>query len=48
MSPVHNNFISWWQLHIFIIGQPHKMLRYLKIVKEAESYLYINGDFGQS
>jgi hypothetical protein len=26
MSPIHN-FISWWQLRMLIIGQPHKMLR---------------------
>ena len=27
MGPVHNNFKSWWQPHMLIIGQPHKMLR---------------------
>jgi len=35
MGPVHNNFISWWQLHILIIGQPHKMLRDLRNSKRS-------------
>jgi hypothetical protein len=30
MGPVHNNFISWWQLHILKIGQPDKLLRDLR------------------
>jgi len=27
MSPIHNNFVSSWQLRVLIIGQPHKMGR---------------------
>jgi hypothetical protein len=27
MGPIHNNFKSWWQSHIIIIGQPDKMFR---------------------
>ena len=30
MGPIHNNFISWRQLHTLIIGQPDKMLRDLR------------------
>ena len=27
MRPVTNNFISWWQPNMLIIGQPDKMFR---------------------
>jgi len=26
MGPIHDNFISWWQLHMLTVGQPDKML----------------------
>jgi len=33
MGPIHNNFISWWQLHMLIVGQTDKMLIDLKYSK---------------
>jgi len=30
MGPIHDNFVSWWQLRIFIIGQSDKMLTDLR------------------
>jgi len=30
MGPIHDNFISWWQLRILITGQPDKMLTDLR------------------
>jgi len=30
MGPTQDNFLSWWQLCMLIIGQPDKMLRDLR------------------
>jgi hypothetical protein len=35
MGSIHHNFISWWSLHMSIIGQPEKMLTDLKNSKES-------------
>jgi len=33
MGPTQDNFLSWWQLHMLIIGQPDKMHRDLRNIK---------------
>ena len=39
MGRIYDNFMSWWQKLMLIIGQPEKMLTELKKVNEAGSYL---------
>ena len=48
MDPIHDNFLSCWQLHMLIIGQHDKMLRDLrKQLRKDRAICYINGDSGQ-
>ena len=35
MGPIQNNFMSWWQPNMLIIGQPDKLLRDLRNSKRS-------------
>ena len=37
MGPIHDDFISWWQLRMLIIGQPDKMLADLQNSKRSRA-----------